>query len=50
MPNDAFLLTGLRFCKAGHPIKGHQEAWPRYIEEQLGWALELKRIIAEIRL
>ena len=42
--------SGLRFYKAGHPIKGHQDAWPGYIEEQLGWALEMKKIIAEIGL
>ena len=27
-----------------------QDAWPGYIEEQLGWALEMKKIIAEIEL
>ena len=47
---DAKKASGLRFYKAGHPIKGHQDAWPGYIEEQLGWALEMKRIIAEIEL
>lgn len=49
-PFDAKKASGLRFYKAGHPIKGHQDAWPGYIEEQLGWALEMKRIIAEIEL
>ncbi|WP_417802233.1 DUF4268 domain-containing protein, partial [Thermophilibacter provencensis] len=47
---DAKKASGLRFYKAGHPIKGHQDAWPGYIEEQLGWALEMKKIIAEIEL
>lgn len=49
-PFDAKKASGLRFYKAGHPIKGHQDAWPGYIEEQLGWALEMKKIIAEIGL
>ena len=49
-PFDAKKASGLRFYKAGHPIKGHQDAWPRYIEEQLGWALEMKKVIAEIGL
>lgn len=49
-PFDAKKASGLRFYKAGHPIKGHQDAWPGYIEEQLGWALEMKKIIAEIEL
>lgn len=47
---DAKKASGLRFYKTGHPIKGHQDAWPGYIEEQLGWALEMKKIIAEIEL
>lgn len=47
---DAKKASGLRFYKAGHPIKGHQGAWPQYIEEQLGWALEMKKVIAEIGL
>lgn len=42
-PFDAKKASGLRFYKAGHPIKGHQDAWPGYIEEQLGWALEMKK-------
>lgn len=50
VPFDAKKASGLRFYKADRPIKGHQDAWPRYIEEQLGWALEMKRIIAEIKL
>lgn len=50
MTFDAKKASGLRFYKAGHPIKGHQDAWPGYIEEQLGWALEMKKIIAEIEL
>lgn len=49
-PFDAKKASGLRFYKAGHPIKGHQDAWSGYIEEQLGWALEMKKIIAEIEL
>ena len=49
-PFDAKKASGLRFYKAGHPIKGHQDAWPTYIEEQLGWAIEMKKIIAEIGL
>lgn len=33
---DAKKASGRCFYKAGHPIKGHQDAWPGYIEEQLG--------------
>lgn len=49
-PFDAKKASGLRFYKEGHPIKGNQDAWPRYIEEQLGWALEMKKAVAEIGL
>ena len=49
-PFDAKKASGLRFYKAGHPIKGHQDAWPGYIEEQLEWAIEMKKVIAEIEL
>lgn len=49
-PFDAKKASGLRFYKEGHPIKGNQSAWPKYIEEQLGWAIEMKKVIAEIGL
>lgn len=50
VPFDAKKASGLRFYKDGHPIKGNEAAWPGYIEEQLGWALKMKSLIAEIGL
>ena len=41
---------GLRFYQDGCPIKGNEGAWPDYIERQLGWALEMRKAIAELGL
>lgn len=49
-PFDAKKASGLRFYKDGHPIKDNEAAWPGYIEEQLGWAIEMKRVIEELGL
>lgn len=50
IPFDAKKSSGVRFYKEGHPIKGNEAAWPAYIEEQLGWALKMKKVLAEIGL
>lgn len=49
-PFDARKASGVRFYKDGHPIKDNEEAWPGYIEEQLAWALEMKKALTEIGL
>lgn len=49
-PFDAKKASGVRFYKDGHPIKDNEEAWPGYIEEQLAWALEMKKVLTEIGL
>ena len=49
-PFDAKKASGVRFYKDGHPIKDNEEAWPDFIEEQLSWALEMKKVLAEIGL
>lgn len=50
IPFDAKKASGLRFYQDGRPIKGNEDAWPGYIERQLGWALEMKKVLAEIGL
>ncbi len=40
--------SGVRFYKDGYKIKGNEEAWLGFIQEQLGWALEMKRAIADL--
>lgn len=50
IPFDAKKASGLRFYRDGCPIKGNEDAWPGYIERQLGWALEMKKVLAEIGL
>ena len=50
IPFDAKKASGLRFYQDGCPIKGNEGAWPGYIERQLGWALEMKKVLAEIGL
>ncbi len=47
---DAKKASGVRLFKDGHPIKDNEEAWPGYIEEQLAWALEMKKVLTEIGL
>lgn len=49
-PFDARKASGVRLFKDGHPIKDNEEAWPGYIEEQLAWALEMKKVLTEIGL
>lgn len=47
-PFDAKKASGLRFYKSGYDIKGEQEQWPEFIEEQLGWALKMRELIDEL--
>ena len=44
-PIDAKKATGVRLYKKGCKIKGNEDAWPGFIKEQMGWALEMKQII-----
>ena len=49
-PFDAKKASGLRFYKDGCKIKNNEAAWPRFISEQLEWALAMKKLIAELGL
>ncbi|WP_303867162.1 DUF4268 domain-containing protein [Senegalimassilia anaerobia] len=49
-PFDAKKASGLRFYKDGCKIKNNEAAWPRFISEQLEWALAMKKLIAELQL
>lgn len=31
-----------------YKIKGNEEAWLGFIQEQLGWALEMRRIVSDL--
>ena len=44
-PIDAKKATGVRLYKKGCKIKGNEDAWPGFIKEQMGWALEMKQVI-----
>lgn len=50
IPFDAKKASGVRFCKDGCKIKGNEGAWSGFIEEQLGWALNMKQVIGELGL
>ncbi len=47
-PFDAKKDSGVRLYKSGCKLVGNEDAWPGFIEEQLGWALEMKKIVAEL--
>ncbi len=49
-PFDAKKASGLRFHKDGCKIKNNETAWPRFISEQLEWALVMKKLIADLGL
>ena len=49
-PFDAKKASGLRFYKDGCKIKNNETAWPRFISEQLRWALAMKNLIVELGL
>lgn len=44
------MQSGLRLYKSGYDIKGKPEKWPEYIEEQLEWAIRMRRLIDELEL
>lgn len=47
---DAKKASGLRFYKDNYKIKKNEKAWDKFIAEQLGWALEMKKVIEELEL
>ena len=49
-PFDAKKASGLRFYKGGCKIKGNETAWPGFIDQQLEWALIMRRVIGELGL
>lgn len=50
IPFDAKKASGVRFYKDGCKIKGNEGAWSGFIEQQLGWALDMKQVIGELGL
>ncbi len=49
-PFNATKASGLRFYKSGRKIKGSEDKWQGFIEEQLRWALVMKQVIDELEL
>ena len=49
-PFDAKKASGLRFYKDDCKIKNNEATWPRFISEQLEWALAMKELIVELGL
>lgn len=49
-PFDAKKSSGLRFYKDGCKTKGNETAWPGFSEQQLEWALTMRRVIGELGL
>ena len=49
-PFDAKKSSGLRFYKDGCKIKGNEGAWSGFINQQLEWALTMRRVIGELGL
>ena len=47
---DATKASGIRFYKTGRAVRTQQDKWDDFIKEQLGWALEMKKIIRELDL
>ncbi len=47
---DASKASGVRFYRDDRKIRDNEDAWPEYIREQMRWALEMKRIVAELEL
>ena len=47
---DASKASGIRLWKEGRRIEGNEAAWPEFIGEQMRWALEMKKIVAELGL
>lgn len=49
-PFDAKKASGVRFYKDGCKIKGNEDVWVGFVRQQLGWALDMKRVIGELGL
>ena len=49
-PFDAKKASGIRFYKGGCKIKGNEAQWPEFIQQQLSWALAMRKVIAELDL
>lgn len=47
---DATKASGIRLYKTGRAVRTQQDKWDDFIKEQLGWALEMKKIIRELEL
>ena len=47
---DATKASGIRLYKTGRAVSTQQDKWDDFIKEQLGWALEMKKVIRELEL
>lgn len=47
---DATKASGIRLYRIGRAVRTQQDKWDDFIKEQLGWALEMKKIIRELEL
>ena len=47
---DATKASGIRLYKTGRAVRTQQDKWDDFIKEQLGWALEMKKVIRELEL
>lgn len=47
---DATKASGIRLYKTGRAVRTQQDKWDDFIREQLGWALEMKKVIKELEL
>ena len=47
---DATKASDIRLYKTGRAVRTQQDKWDDFIKEQLGWALEMKKIIRELEL
>ncbi len=47
---DATKASGIRLYKTGRVVRTQQDKWDDFIREQLGWALEMKKVIKELEL
>ena len=47
---DATKASGIRLYKTGRAVRTQQDKWDDFIKEQLGWALEMKKVIKELEL
>ena len=47
---DATKASGIRLYKPGRAVRTQQDKWDDFIREQLGWALEMKKVIRALEL